>query len=110
MPQKPAFYVLEVLGEDSAVHITHPGPHPTDDILIQFEIRPRFEVFWFKMFSTDRNKILHMSRQCNCHDMCKFCCDRLNYSTPNFDQISNSIKIPLVHGTGGWSGAHICML
>ena len=51
--------------------IWRPGAYPTNDILIKFEIRPKFAVLRFKMYSTDHNEILHMSRQCNCHDMCK---------------------------------------
>ena len=51
--------------------IAWPGARPTNDISIDFEIRPKFEVRWFKMYSTDYNEILHTSRQCNCHAMCK---------------------------------------
>ena len=47
------------------------GARPTNDISIEFEIRPNFAVLCFKMFSTDHNEILHMSRQCNCRDVCK---------------------------------------
>ena len=43
--------------------ITAPGARPTNDISIEFEIRPKFAVFWFKMYSTDHNEILHTSRQ-----------------------------------------------
>ena len=48
-----------------------PGARPTNDISIEFEIRPKFAVLWFKMYSTDHNEILHTSRQCNCRDVCK---------------------------------------
>ena len=48
-----------------------PGARPTNDISIEFEIRPNFAVLWFKMFSTDHNEISHTSRQCNCRDVCK---------------------------------------
>ena len=48
-----------------------PGTHPTSNISIEFEIRPKFEVLWYKTYSTAHNKILHMSRQCNCRDVCK---------------------------------------
>ena len=47
------------------------GTCPANDIAIKFEIWPKFAVLWFKMYSTDHNEILHMSRQCNCRDMCK---------------------------------------
>ena len=46
-----------------------PGPSPTNDISIEFEIRPKFEVLWFKMYSIDHNEIVHTSRQCNCRDV-----------------------------------------
>ena len=77
-----------------------PGAHPTNDISIEFEIGPKYVVLWLKMYSPNHNKILHMSRQCNCRDMCKILLRLvehiLNYSTPNFDRISNSIEIPLM--------------
>ena len=31
------------------------GARPTKDISIEFEIRPKFAVLWFKMHSTDHN-------------------------------------------------------
>ena len=34
-----------------------PDPRPTNDISIEFEIRPVFEVFWFKMHSTITTKV-----------------------------------------------------
>ena len=48
-----------------------PGARPTNDISIEFEIRPKFAVLWFKMYSTDHYEILHMSQQCNCRDVCQ---------------------------------------
>ena len=61
-----------------AQHISHYSyvderfsARPTNDISIKFEIRPKFEVPWFQMYSTDHNEILHMSQQCNCHDVYK---------------------------------------
>ena len=47
------------------------GTHPTNDISIEFKIRPKVTMPWLKMYSTDHNKILHMSWQCHCRDMCK---------------------------------------
>ena len=44
-----------------------PGARPTNDISIEFEIRPKVAMLWFKMYSTDHNEILHTARQCNCH-------------------------------------------
>ena len=70
------------------IAVTCPCPRPTNDILIEFEIRPKFEVLWFKMYSADYNKILHTSQQGNCCDLCKISLQLfeniLNYSTPNF--------------------------
>ena len=51
--------------------IPSPGARPTNDISIEFEIRPKFAVLWFEIYSTDHNEILHTSRQCNCRDVCK---------------------------------------
>ena len=46
-------------------------PHPINHISIEFEIRPKFEVLWFKMYSAHHNEILHTSQQCNFRDVCK---------------------------------------
>ena len=79
-----------------------PGARPTNDIAIEFEIRSKFGVLFFKICSTDHNKILHMSRQLLCCDVCKISLWLveyfLNQSTVNFDRISNLIEISLV----GW--------
>ena len=48
-----------------------PGAGPSNDISIEFEIRPKFAVLWFRGHSTDHNEILHTSRQCHCRDVCK---------------------------------------
>ena len=34
-----------------------PGARPTNDISIEFAIRPKYAVLWFKMHSTDHNEI-----------------------------------------------------
>ena len=87
-----------------------PGGRPTKNILIKFEIWPKYVVLWFKMYSTNHNKILHTSRQCNCRDVCKISLwlveQILNYSTPNFNRFSNSIEISLVGQAPGqqWDG------
>ena len=52
--------------------VTEPDPCPTNDISIEFEIRPKYKVLCFKMYSTYHNKILHMSRQLHCHDVQNF--------------------------------------
>ena len=54
--------------------------------------------------------LLIITKFCTCHDSytvvtcAKFCCDWLNIfqSTPNFDQISNSIEILLVRQVPAW--------
>ena len=33
------------------------GAHPTNDISIEFEIRPKFAVLWFRTYSTDNSEI-----------------------------------------------------
>ena len=48
-----------------------PGAHPTNDISIEFEIRPKFAVLLFKTHFIDHNEILHTSRQCNCREVSK---------------------------------------
>ena len=51
------------------------GARPTNDISIEFEIRPKFAVLWFKMYFTDHNEILHSYTVVTC---AKFRCDRLS--------------------------------
>ena len=36
--------------------VIRPGPRPTNGILIEFEIRPKFEVLWFKIYSIEHNE------------------------------------------------------
>ena len=48
-----------------------PGARPTDDMSIEFVIRPKIAVMWFKIYLTDHNKMLHTSRQCDCRGVCK---------------------------------------
>ena len=76
------------------------GARPTNDISIEFEIKPKLEMLWFKMYQTDHNEILHTSRQYNWRDVCKVSLwsveNILNSCTQNFDRISDLIEIPLV--------------
>ena len=53
-------------------HLNIPVAHPTNDISLEFENRPKFAVLWFKMYSTDLNGILHTSR----HDTSQLGCVR----------------------------------
>ena len=52
------------------------------------------------MFSTDHNEMLHISRQCYCHDVCKILLWLVEYvlnkSITKFHWISNLIEISLV--------------
>ena len=77
-----------------------PGCHPTNDILIEFEFGSKFVVLWFRMCSSDHNKILHMSWQWYCRGMCKISLwsvdQNLTHSIIKFDWISNLIEISLV--------------
>ena len=47
-----------------SVYKLWPGARPTNDISIEFEIRPKYAVLWFEMYSTNHTEILHMPRQC----------------------------------------------
>ena len=47
------------------------GARPTNNISIEFKIRPKFAMFRFKINFTDYNEIMHTSRQCYCRDVCK---------------------------------------
>ena len=89
------------------------GARPTKGNSIEFEIRSNFAVLEFEICSTDRNEILHTSRQCNCRDVCKISLWSaeyvLNKSIANFGQISNSIEISLV-GRAPGLGANPCYL
>ena len=48
-----------------------PGTRPNNGISIEFDIRPKFAMLWFKMYSTDHNEILHTSQQYNCLVVCR---------------------------------------
>ena len=82
------------------------GARPTNNISIEFEIRSKFGVLYFKIYLTDHNDILHKSRQYNCRDVSKISVWSMGYilnqNTANFGRISNSIEISLI-GTGAKS-------
>ena len=71
----------------SCQHWSDSGARPTNDISISFEIRPKFAVLWFKIYSTDHNKISLWSVE-----------HILNYSAPNFDRISVQFGAAGRHG------------
>ena len=54
------------------------GPRATNDISIEFEIRPKFEVFWFKMHSAIKTKFCVRYDSVIVVACAKFRCDRLN--------------------------------
>ena len=56
---------------NAACTVITAGPHPTNGISIEFEIRSKLGLFYFKICSTDHNDILrHTSRQMHCRDVC----------------------------------------
>ena len=76
-----------------------PRARHTDGISVEFYVRSKFGVRWFKICLADHNEILHTSRQCNCRDVCKISLWSIEYisnqSTTNVGRTSNSIKISL---------------
>ena len=58
-----------------------PGARPTNDISIEFEIRPISAVLWYKMNSTDHNEILHTPRQLHYRDLCKLSLWSVNHNS-----------------------------
>ena len=95
--------IYSTIQDNTMQYFTWPSSH-YNDISIEFEFRPKFEVLWFKMSLTDYNEMLYTSRQCNCHDMCKILLwlieHILNYSTQNCNWISHSIEKILLVGQG----------
>ena len=84
--------------------LTH-NTWPFNGIWIKFETQPKFGLLYLKIYSTNHNKIFHMSQQLHCHDMCNISlwsgeCN-INQSTANFGRVSNLIEIWLVgHAPG----------
>ena len=81
---------------DCSCEYVAPGHRPTDGISVEFEIRSKFEVLWFKLHSANNNEILHTSRQCTCRDACQISFDQLSMFLTLAHQILNLIEIPLV--------------
>ena len=71
-----------------------PSTRPTNDIWIEFVIRPKFEVLWFQMCSTESNEILHTLQNFIVIGWAFFKLEHSKFW-------SNSIKIPSV-GQGPW--------
>ena len=73
---------------------------PTNRISIEFEIQSKFKLLLFKICPTYDDKILYMSQQCYCCDVCKISLWLAEYimnkSITKFHSISNLIKISLV--------------
>ena len=73
---------------------TELGARATNSISIEFKIRWKFTVFWFKMCPADHNEILHTSRQSVVIGW--MCCEQKYYKMSlNFDSYRN-----IVSGTG----------
>ena len=77
------------------------GARPTNSILIEFEIRSKYGVFYFKICPTNRiTKKFCTRHDSYCRDMCKISLWSveyiLNQNTANFGRISNLIIISLV--------------
>ena len=87
-----------------------PGGHPTNGILLKFEIWAKFGVLYYKMGSTDHNKILHTSWLWYCCDMLKTSLWSAIYamkkSITKFHWIWNLIKILLVGWVPGLTWVH----
>ena len=85
---------------NAACTVITAGPHPTNGSSIEFEIRSKLGLLYFKMCSTDHNAILrHTSRQLHSRDMCNISLWSVEHilnqtrGTANFGRISNSIEI-----------------
>ena len=80
-----------------------PDARPTNSISIKLEIRSKVGVFWFKMCSTDHNKILQTPWQCDYRNVYKISVRSAEYvmnkSITKFHWISKLIVISLV----GWN-------
>ena len=59
-----------------------PGARPTNNISIEFEIRSKFGVLYFKIYLIDHNEILHTSLQYNCRDVSKISMWSMLYFKP----------------------------
>ena len=94
-----------------AFNSLRPGVCPTNDISIEFEIRPKFAVLWFKVHSTNHNESLHTPRQYNCRGVCKISLWSveliLHKRTSKFDRFFNAIEIPLVGRAPGQNGGNV---
>ena len=80
-----------------ALILFQPGARPTNNNSIEFEIRPKFAVLWFKMYSTDHNEILHTVVTC-----AKFHGDWWNIFQLELSQFWSNFEFDrnIVNGTG----------
>ena len=80
-----------------------PCARPTNGIAIEFEIQSKFGMLYFKIYLTDHNEILHMSRHLHCREVCKIALWSVEYisnqSSVYFGRFANSIEILLVGRT-----------
>ena len=83
-----------------------PGARPTNDISIEFEIRSKSDVLWFKMYSADHKVILHtswLSWRVQTFLVIGWDYSKLQYSKfwSNFEFDRNTVS-----GTGAWRLSH----
>ena len=102
---RPHVFPFRLVSNHTSILV--PGALPPKGNSIEFEIRSNFAVVLFEICSTDRNEILHTSRQLRKISLwsAEYV---LNKSIANFGQISNSIEISLVGRVPGphrsWCG------
>ena len=69
-------------------------------------IQYKFALLWFKMWSTDHNEIVNISRQCYCRDVCNILLWAakwtMNKSMTKFRWISNSVEVSLLWRATGF--------
>ena len=83
--------------ESNYLHQRWAGACPTYGISILFGIWSNIAVLWFKIWSTNHNKILRTSRQCYCREVCKISLWSVEYvmnkSIRRLHWISNSLSV-----------------
>ena len=89
--------------------VTWPGARPTNGISIDFKIRLKFRVFWFKMCSTDHKESVHMHDATvllSWHVLSFVIIGRIFYDQEHYkwklNWILNPIEISLVGRTPGF--------
>ena len=83
--------------------VSRPGAHPTSGISIEFEIRSKLGVLWFKICPADHNENVYTSRQCKCREQNFVVIRRICYEQEHF-KVSLKFEFDrnIVSGTGAW--------